>query len=159
MICVFDCSAHGEEASRLLSTLRQGRRSAAVFRTLSTTCGWNEPALVALFLERLNSELKDEIFAREVPTRLEPLIDLAIRVEKRFDLRRRASSLESALLSAPSAAFSLPPTGPEPKPMQLDGLSISAKERERRISNRLCMYCASADHFVSVCPVKARAHQ
>lgn len=96
MIRVFDRSAHGEEASHPLSTLRQERRSIAdfsiEFRTLSTTCGWNEPALIARFLEALNPELKDEIFMRELPTRLDALIDLAIRVEKRFDLRRRARS-------------------------------------------------------------------
>ncbi len=53
MIRVFDHSAHGEEASRILSSLRQGRRTVVdysiEFRTLSTTCGWNEPALVARF--------------------------------------------------------------------------------------------------------------
>lgn len=50
---MFDRSAHGEEASRILSSLRQGRRTVVdysiEFRTLSTTCGWNEPALVARF--------------------------------------------------------------------------------------------------------------
>lgn len=53
MLRVFDRSAHGEEASRILSSLRQGRRTvidfSIEFRTLSTTCGWNEPALVARF--------------------------------------------------------------------------------------------------------------
>jgi hypothetical protein len=163
MIRVFDRSAYGEEASRLLSSLRQGRRSAAdfaiEFRTLATTSGWNEPALVARFQEGLNSELKDEIIAREVPTRLDPLIDLAIRIERRFDLRRRARGLESSLLSSPPAALSSPPTGPEPEAMQLGGLRISTKERERRVTNRLCMYCASPSHFVNTCPVKARARQ
>ncbi|MGL5357385.1 MAG: hypothetical protein ACRDAQ_12750, partial [Cetobacterium sp.] len=62
MIKVFDQSVFGREASRLLTTIRQGRRSVAdfaiEFRTLSTTCEWNEPALVARFLEGLNVELK-----------------------------------------------------------------------------------------------------
>ncbi|XDV25633.1 hypothetical protein PO909_029519 [Leuciscus waleckii] len=44
MIKVFDRSVYGQEASRLLSVLRQGRRSVAdfaiEFRTLATTCGW-----------------------------------------------------------------------------------------------------------------------
>ncbi len=48
----------GREASRLLTTLHQGRRSVAdfaiEFRTLAITCEWNEPALVARFLEGLN---------------------------------------------------------------------------------------------------------
>lgn len=163
MVRVFDRSAYGEEASRLLSTLRQGRRSAAdfsvEFRTLATTSGWNEPALVARFLEGLSPELQDEIYAREVPVRLDSLIDLAIRIEKRFDLRHRARRRESSLLSAPPVVSTSPSAGSEPEAMQLGGLRITARERERRITNRLCMYCAAPNHFVSACPVKARARQ
>lgn len=165
MIRVFDCSGYGEEASRILSSLHQGRRSAVdfsiEFHTLATTSGWNEPALVARFQEGLNPELKDESrdFCRETPTHLDPLIDLAIRIEKRFDLHRRACNLESSLLSSPPVVSSPPSTGPEPEAMQIGGLRISTKERERRITNRLCVYCASSNHFVNVCPVKARARQ
>lgn len=163
MIRVFDRSAHGDEASRILSTLRQGRRSAAdfsiEFRTLATTCGWNEPALVARFLEGLNADIKDEVIAREVPKLLDPLIDLAIRIEKRFDLRRRSRGMETALLLAPSAASAPASASSESEPMQLGGLRISAKERERTIVNRLCMYCGSASHFVPTCPLKANARQ
>lgn len=163
MIRVFDRSAHGEEASRVLSSLRQGRGTVVdysiEFRTLSTTCGWNEPALVARFLEGLNANVKDEVIARELPTRLDPLIELAIRIEKRFDLRRRTRVMDSASPSPVSAVSSLPSFHSEPEPMQLGGLRISAKERERRLINRLCMYCGAPDHFVSVCPVKASARQ
>lgn len=129
------------------------------FRTLVTTCGWNQPALVACFMEGLNSDLKDEILIREVPARLDDLIDLAIRVEKWFDLQRRARRMEAALLSTPPVNSIPPTTSTDPKPMQLGGLRISPKERERRIANRLCMYCAAANHFVSSCPVKASARQ
>ncbi len=65
MIKIFDRSVIGREASRLLAVLHQGRRSVAdfaiEFRTLATTCEWNEPALVARFLEGLNMDLKEEI--------------------------------------------------------------------------------------------------
>ena len=159
MIRVFDRSAYGEEASRRLSTLRQGRRSvpdfSIEFRTLATTCGWNQPALAARFLEGLSPEVRDEVLVREIPARLDDLIDLAIRVERRFDQRRRAHRLEDTLFSPPRVS----PSHSEPEPMQLGGLRISSKERQRRISNRLCMYCASASHFVSSCPVKASARQ
>lgn len=132
MIRVFDRSAYGEEASRLLSSLRQGGCSAAdfsiEFRTQATTSGWNEPALVARFLEGLCSELKDEIFAREVPAHLDSLIDLAIRIEKRLELRHRAHRRESSLLSAPPYVATSPSAGPEPEAMQLGGMRISARE-------------------------------
>ncbi len=71
MIKVFDRSVYGHEASRLLAVLHQGERSVAdfaiEFRTLATTCEWNEPALVARFLEGLNIDLKHEIYACEPP--------------------------------------------------------------------------------------------
>jgi hypothetical protein len=160
MLKVFDRSVHGPEASRLLSTLRQGRRSVAdfsvEFRTLSTSCGWNEPALVARFIEGLNAEIRDEVLAREAPSLLDPLIDLALRVEKRFELRRRtrntvASPPSFSMISASSAA--------DQEPMQLGGIRISAAERQRRIVNRLCLYCGSDSHFVTTCQLKANAHQ
>ncbi len=158
MIRVFDRSAHGEEASRILSSLRQGRRTVVdysiEFRTLSTTCGWNEPALVARFLEGLSANIKDEVIARDLPTRLDPLIELAIRVERRFDLRRRARGMDYSSQPAVSTVSPSFPTNSEPEPMQLGGLRVSAKERERRVINRLCMYCGAANHYVSACPVK-----
>lgn len=162
MLRVFDRSVHGPEASRLLSSLRQGRRSVAdfsvEFRTLSTSCGWNEPALVARFIEGLNADIKDEVLAREVPSRLDPLIDLALRVERRFELRRKTRHVETSLPSSP-AAGSPSSVVPDTEPMQLGGIRLSAAERHRRISNRLCLYCGSDDHFASSCPLKARAHR
>lgn len=162
MLRVFDRSAFGAEASRLLSTLRQGRRSVAdfsiEFRTLSASCDWNESALVARFLEGLNADIKDEILAREVPLHLDPLIDMAIRVDKRFEVRRRTRNLERPVNTSPALSSTFPSTA-EPEPMQLGGLRISAAERQRRIMARLCMYCGAATHQVSTCPVKAKAHQ
>lgn len=162
MLRVFDRSVHGPEASRLLSTLRQGRRSVAdfsvEFRTLSTSCGWNEPAQVARFIEGLNAEIKDEVLVREAPSRLDPLVDLALRVEKRFELRRRARNTQPTPLSPPLAASSAAPVA-DPEPMQLGGIRISAAERQRCIIHRLCLYCGSDTHFVNTCQLKAKAHQ
>lgn len=163
MIRVFDRSAHGHEASRLLSTLRQGKRSVTdfsiEFRTLATTSGWNGPALIARFLEGLNSEIKDEVFVREVPNSFDSLVELALRIERRFEMRRRARRMEASLLPASTATQPPLSSAADPEPMQLGGLRISTRERQRRIMNRLCMYCAAADHFVSRCPVKASARQ
>lgn len=162
MIKVFDRSVYGEEAARLLSTLRQGGRSVAdfsiEFRTLATTCGWNEPALLSRFLEGLSAQVKDEVLARDVPNRLDALIELAIRIEKRFELRRRARGMESSLLASTTSTI-IPAVEVDTEPMQLGNIRISPQERERRIVNRLCLYCASAAHFVSTCPLKASARR
>lgn len=157
MIKVFDRSVFGSEASRLLAVLRQGRRSvpdfAIEFRTLATTSEWNEPALIARFLEGLNLDLKEEIYARGPPTQLDQLIDLAIRLDKCFEQRRRVrvdtfSSATAPVLNQPDA-----------EPMQVGSVRISPEERQRRIINRLCLYCGSAGHFVSSCSLKAKARQ
>ncbi|KAG1938716.1 retrotransposable element [Pimephales promelas] len=81
---------------------------------------------------------------------------ISIRVEKRFDLRRRARRMESVLGATPTAGSVIPSPSPDPEPMQLGGLRISPKERERRLVNRLCMYCAAPDHFALSCPVKGQ---
>lgn len=111
MIRVFDRSIFGEEASRVLSSLCQGKRSVTdysiEFRTLAASCDWNPPALLARFLEGLCAEVKDEILSREVPTSVDSLIELAIRIEKRFDLRRRVRGKDSAF-SVSSFSASLP---------------------------------------------------
>uniref|UniRef100_A0A8K9X1M2 CCHC-type domain-containing protein n=2 Tax=Oncorhynchus mykiss TaxID=8022 RepID=A0A8K9X1M2_ONCMY len=162
MIRVFDRSVFGEEASRALSSLCQGNRSitdySIEFRTLAVSSGWNEPALLARLLEGLRAEVKDEILSREVPSSVDSLIELAIRIERRVDLRHRARGKELALSVAPLSA-SLPSSsaGSGAEPMQLGGIRISTKERERRITNRLCLYCGSAGHFVTSCPVKGQS--
>uniref|UniRef100_A0A8K9X149 Gypsy retrotransposon integrase-like protein 1 n=1 Tax=Oncorhynchus mykiss TaxID=8022 RepID=A0A8K9X149_ONCMY len=124
MIRVFDRSVFGEEASRALSSLCQGNRSitdySIEFRTLAASSGWNEPALLARFLEGLRAEVKDEILSREVPSSVDSLIELAIRIERRVDLRHRARGKELAFSVAPLSA-SLPSSsaGSGAEPMQL----------------------------------------
>lgn len=160
MIKVFDQSVFGREASRLLTTFRQGKRSvvdyAIEFRTLSTTCEWNEPALVARFLEGLHVELKEEIYARGSPDQLDPLIELAIRLDRCFEQRRRARSTFSTLREPLSRSAS---SVPESEPMQLGSVRLQPEERQCRISNKLCLYCGAAGHFAMTCPVKDRARQ
>ncbi|KAL1267086.1 hypothetical protein QQF64_002761 [Cirrhinus molitorella] len=152
MLKVFDHSVFGKEASRLLASLQQGRRSVAdysvEFRTLAATSEWNPEALSARFLEGLRESLKDELYAREVPESLDELIALAIRLDARRELRRRVrgtSELDSPIPSAPRA--------PTEEPMQIGRLRLSARERQRRRLEGLCMYCAAAGHQAHDCPI------
>ncbi len=43
---------------------------------------------------------------------------------------------------------------PVPEPMQVDTARLSSQERARRMAAGLCLYCASADHFIRSCPNK-----
>ncbi|RXN36864.1 Pol poly [Labeo rohita] len=132
MIKTFDQSVFGKEASRLLASIQQGRRSVAdysvEFRTLAATSEWNAEALVARFLEGLNDTFKDELYAREVPDRLDDLISLALRLDARRELRRRAR-----MRTEPVASTPLAPSSDESEPMQVDRLRLTAKEKQRRL--------------------------
>ncbi|WP_353802540.1 hypothetical protein, partial [Shigella sonnei] len=117
-----------------MSSLCQGDRSitdySIEFRTLAASSNWNKQALLARFLEGLHAKVKDEILSREVPSSVDSLIELAIRIERRVDLRHRAHGRELASTVFPcSASQPSPSSGSETEPMQLGGIRISTKER------------------------------
>lgn len=129
------------------------------FRTWVTSSEWNEPALIARFLEGLNLDLKEEIYVWGSPTQLDQLIELAIRLDKCFEQSRRVRSSYPKPCETLSTAAAPARNQSEAEPMQLGSVHISSEERQRRILNRLCLYCGAAGHFVSSCLLKDRAHQ
>lgn len=163
---IFDRSALGKEASRLLAALRQGRRSVAdfaiEFRTLAASSEWNDTALAARFTEGLEDEIRDEMYAHDLPEHLDELVDLAVRLDNRRDLRRRARASTSLSLLDSVSAFSVSDTpvhSSAPEPMQLGRYRLSAEEKQKRLSKGLCLYCGRPGHFASSCPTKANARQ
>ncbi len=162
IIKIFDHSVYGQEASLQLVTLRQGRRSAAdyaiEFGTLAATCEWNEQALTARFLEGLSEEIKEDQ-SRDLPTRLDQLVELAIRLDKRFELHRRARTSMPELWAVPPIVSVPTVAAPDHGHTQREGLCISPAERQRRIVGGLCLYCGAQGHFATRCPVKERARQ
>ncbi len=80
-------------ADRSWALLRQRESSVSSysieFRTLAASCGWNDKALWDHFLHGLAEHIKDEIYSLELPSSLDGLIDLAIRVDNRISLRSR----------------------------------------------------------------------
>ena len=82
---VFDRSPLQTEAARVLTALQQAERSVAdysiEFRTLAASSGWNAKAQWDHFLHGLAEYIKDEIFSLELPSTLDGLVDLAIRVD------------------------------------------------------------------------------
>ena len=76
---VFNHLVRGKEAGNRLLLLRQGYRSVAdyaiEFSTLAMESGWDEPALMGIFLCSLNDRLRDELVARDVSKSLADLMD------------------------------------------------------------------------------------
>uniref|UniRef100_A0A8C2EBD4 Gypsy retrotransposon integrase-like protein 1 n=1 Tax=Cyprinus carpio TaxID=7962 RepID=A0A8C2EBD4_CYPCA len=164
---VFDRSARGIEAARALSLLQQGEQSVSgysiQFRTLATSCGWNEKALWDHFLHGLAEHVKDEIYSLELPSGLDELIDLAIRVDDRITLRSRHrregiphEHLTGVACGAACDTISQRRILPEEEPMQIGRARLTIGERRRRLENQLCLYCGEAGHVVAACPVAGR---
>uniref|UniRef100_A0A9J8BP49 Reverse transcriptase/retrotransposon-derived protein RNase H-like domain-containing protein n=1 Tax=Cyprinus carpio carpio TaxID=630221 RepID=A0A9J8BP49_CYPCA len=85
---VFDRAVAGREAARLLADLRQGHGSvleySIQFRTLAAECRWNEEAQWDRFLHGLADRIQREIYMLDLPTSLNGLMELALRVDARL---------------------------------------------------------------------------
>ncbi|KAI2644103.1 Transposon Tf2-6 polyprotein [Labeo rohita] len=161
---VFDRSAQGTEAARALALLRQGEQSVSSysieFHTLAASCGWNDKALWDHFLHGLAEHLKDEIYSLELPSSLDGLINLTIRVDSRLALRSRhrrgVVSLEPAIRTVSAASSDAPSPRHdffEDKPMQVGRARLTAREHRRHLENQLCLYCGEPSDMVAACPV------
>lgn len=85
---VFDRVASGREDAWFLVELRQGNRRVTdysiEFHTLAAECCWNLEVQWDVFLNGLAHYIKDEIYALELPTSLDGLVDLASWVHTRL---------------------------------------------------------------------------
>uniref|UniRef100_A0A673MBN3 CUB domain-containing protein n=1 Tax=Sinocyclocheilus rhinocerous TaxID=307959 RepID=A0A673MBN3_9TELE len=160
---VFDRATSGREAARELAELRQGDRSvtdyAIEFRTLAAECNWNQEAQWDVFRHGLADRITNEIYTLELPTSLDGLIDLAIRVDNR--LRRRDERTLQVSAGRSGDQFAAPTKGSSdylsgPEPMQVSRARFSREEKERRRNRGLCSYCGATGHVVACCPVKAK---
>ncbi len=152
--------------AHFLAELRQGDRSitdySIEFRTLAAECRWNLEAQWDMFFHGLADYVKDEIYTLELPTSLDGLVSLAIRVDARLQQRNQRARRASAVnrldhLHVPycdaDVGFS------EPEPMQMGRSRLSLEEKRRRRNEGLCLYCGAAGHIAAQCPVKARTRQ
>ncbi len=148
---VFEHPAGGKELGEQLLSLRQGGDSAAdyalSFRTLAAQTGWRDAEpLKLLFRKGLNHDLQSELACRDEGKTLEQFINLAIRLDNLLRSRRlpRSSLSSATMATAPPAS----------EPMQLGVTRISEEERERRIRQRLCLYCGLPGHLRASCPTR-----
>ncbi|KAG1929495.1 hypothetical protein F2P79_022926 [Pimephales promelas] len=153
---VFDRLVSGREAARTLTELRQGRRPVSEFsiefRTLAAECGWNEEAQWDMFLHGLADHVQKEIYSLDLPTSLNGLIDLALRVDARLSrVERRTTSTRTfgELDVQRSSGRDVISPVDDHEPMQVGRARLSREERERRRSQGLCLYCGGTEDLIS----------
>ncbi|KAI3638151.1 hypothetical protein MIR68_003762 [Amoeboaphelidium protococcarum] len=160
---------------KALRKLKQGTSSvsayAAEFRYLSSGIGWNDTSLKSEFREGLNNDVRLLMLSTDEPESLSELVKLAIRCGERVadmktlgggyrHFRKQHSSSGSSTASAysnSSTSASHSSSGPShPDNMEIDQVKrgpLSAEERQRRLTERLCLYCGGAGHIKSDCSV------
>ncbi len=161
---VFDRAASGREAARRLADLRQGERTVSdfsiEFRTLAAESQWNEEAQWDMFLHGLADRVQKEIYAMDLPTSLNDLVALALRVDARLSRMGRHAQPNRPTRGAEDQWFGGRDTvNPvyDHEPMQVGRARLSREEKERRRSQGLCMYCGGEGHLAYVCPLKGSA--
>lgn len=164
MLKLFDRSLQGDMAAAELVRLNQGNNSVSDysirFKTLATSSGWNDAALLVQFLDGLKSEIQDDIASHDLPVSLEAAIELALRVETRHRQRSHRQSFRQYLTNSLSQESSHTPSfAADGEPMQLGRLRLTSRERQHRLSNGLCLYCGKPGHMAVSCPVKGSARR
>ena len=171
---IFDCPVRGRDAATRLLVLRQGRNSvkdyAIEFQVLAAESEWPMATLMPVFMNGLSEEIKDELASREYHD-LDALVTLATQVDNRISQRRRERQMMRTPVSNERHQI-LPPMVPDysrivtkssasadsssssEEPMQLGHTRLSYKEKTRRKTKGLCLYCGESGHLLGSCPVR-----
>ncbi len=115
------------------------------FRTLATTSGWNETALLSAFRHGLNPSLRKQMAIYEEKVGLENFLQKALHVSQYLTA---CHSEESSPPAASPATVS-----PAPEPRQMDRYHLSKMERPRRVRQQLFLYCGADDRLLPAYPV------
>ncbi len=116
------------------------------FRTLVATSGWNEEALLGAYRQGLDTSIRAQMVIFDDSVGLESFMLKANRITQRLSACHTAEAAHQ-----PASPANGPPV---PEPMQVDTARLSSQERACRMAAGLCLYCASADHFIRPCPNK-----
>ncbi|KMS94497.1 hypothetical protein BVRB_020820, partial [Beta vulgaris subsp. vulgaris] len=170
----FDDPHRQRTAASRLQVIRQLCRPASAYTTefqlLLADAGWDNTAAMHIFKTGLNSDVRDLLLSLPEPTNLSTLVTQAIDCDERIHQRRakqRASS--SSIPPVPSSSHTTSNASFRPSsdhvPMQLDTITTNVPvtsghrrarldnvERQRRIDEGLCIYCAKPVHIVRTCP-------
>lgn len=159
-------------ASNKINTLHQTRsvaEYAAEFRELVSILGWTEDGqLQTVFYRGLKDHVKDDLVNREEPDDLDELVEVCVKIDNRHWQRAQEKKQDHPTPKPkPTNPFTPKPTNPfAPKPVvnvpfvpainttrDPNAMDLSAargkltpQERQRRMTNNLCLYCGQAGH-------------
>lgn len=132
----------GKEAGEQLLVLCQGKSTAKEY----ALTGWVDDPLKLLFQKGLNQELQSELACHDEGRNLDQFINLSVRIDNL--IRSRCPTRDSSALAAVPSASS------DPEPMQIGYMRLSPEEKERRIRQKLCLYCGQPVHLWASCPTR-----
>ncbi|KAK3526593.1 hypothetical protein QTP70_030729 [Hemibagrus guttatus] len=153
---VFGKPARDSSIGERLCKLKQGLMSvsdyALQFRTLAAASGWNEQALITTYRQGLDPRVRLHLTAYEDSIGLKKFIQLSIRFATCMQLcleEHQGQPLFPSILRQPESV-----SHPEPanESMQIENSRLSSAERQRRLTQNLCLCCGRAGHFISECP-------
>ncbi|KAL0161733.1 hypothetical protein M9458_045458, partial [Cirrhinus mrigala] len=153
---VFGRSDQMTSAGEELYRLRQGSASVQEysirFRTLAASSGWNEQALLTTFRQGLEPHIRLMLASHDDSIGLERFIQLAIRCAARVHSYSNPSV--STAVTSPQPPKNHNPPEPIPEPMVIDTRRLTQTERQRRITQGLCLYCGKPGHHIQNCPTR-----
>jgi Retrotransposon gag protein len=149
------------------------------FRRYQTVVNWDDSALAYCFRKGLPSRILDELSRRDdKPATLAELEQVALKIDLRYwqpqhekqDFSDRGRSSEypkhhkndsggakefQAKNNSNSSKPSRFPSSSKPSSAIGSDRKITSEERQRRITNQLCLYCGEAGHVLDNCPKKS----
>ena len=166
--CAFGDPDEVGTAEREIKTLRQKNSDFATyfaeFQRLMTILRWDPRARRATLREGLSTELKDALVFMEEKSELGDFIIQLQNMDNRIRARAQESKASKVRTTTPliKSSHPAPTKHNEPSfqpggivPMALDASRrITPEERQRRMQEGLCAYCAGSGHFARECPNK-----
>ncbi|KAK3559369.1 hypothetical protein QTP86_012780 [Hemibagrus guttatus] len=141
-----------------LCKLQQGKlmvtKYAIQFRTLAAKSGWNEQALLAAYCQGLSPQVRLHLAAHEDAIELERLIQLSIRVATHMQSCVHRSQDQSRPYNRRDRPEPVSPPEPALEPMQRGTTHLNPAERQKRLTQSLCLYCGDPGHALPACPIR-----
>lgn len=111
--------------------------------------GYNTVSLASEFYRGLPDRIKEAFLYIERPVELEPLIQVVYRIDSQYWERQNEKGIRNRTGNNPGSASS---TDTKPNSYPAEGGNIDAKERQRRMDEKLCLWCGKSGHIRPNCP-------